>query len=663
MRPRAEGGPGALADERPHAPRPVRAWVLALAAVAVVIGVYARALAASFVWDDRALVFEDPAVAHLASPLRYLFTPFWASGPELRAAREFYRPLVTFSFAVDHAVHGANASGYHLTNLVFHLLACVLVFALLRRGGSAGPFAFLFTVAWGLLPRLAESVAWIAGRTDVIASVFAFAALLVWRDEVEAARRRWGAAGLLLLGILAKEVAVAAWVGLAVRCLVLRRPRGEVVRSAAPLGAILLAYVPLRVSALRGAPPTAFPHLGLRRVPLVLEAIGRYVWMIVDPWQPRMQIGVVEGARDAASTALGGATLLAVVVVAAWWWRRRRAGTDPSVAVDPALATYLATAATGIGLVLHVFPLPMNVVAADRFLYLPTAALLLAVAPSIEAWAASGKRWIVPAAIAASLVPSAYARVLDWSDEARLWWTAVRHSPPNNGLAHNQLGNVYFRAGAYEEALREYRLSLEGDERIDLAPLRTYAQRGNIANALAKLGRYDEGLKWREKLVADRPEAPRVHLDLAGDLLRLLNFAAAREEIGVALQLLPDYPEAAEARTRVDELEREAPAALVPASPPDPKQVLARARFFTKLGRRPEAIAAWLDALAHAPLGAEETFEAAVYLAREAPPDVALDPVRRAVAQRNDPEGDAIATTFADRLASLAALKAAETER
>ena len=138
-------------------------------------------------------------------------------------------------------------------------------------------------------PRLTECVAWIGGRTDVLASLFVLAALVTWRPR---RARRWAAAALLLLGLLSKEVAVAGMVAVAAlewRARAQGSPRRWAVRAVVPLGAAALAYTALRVAA-TGASVMKVSESRLgRRLAAMLEATGSYAWRFVDAWRPRLQ--------------------------------------------------------------------------------------------------------------------------------------------------------------------------------------------------------------------------------------------------------------------------------------------------------------------------------------------------------------------------------------
>ncbi len=168
-------------------PRPLILLALALLAV---LAAYAPSLTGTFVWDDHMLIVENPRAHELSAPSEFFTRAFWST-PFQRVrdnVHSFYRPLVGLSYALDWVRSNGEPAAFHVTNVLLHLLVVALVFALARQLGASGRAAAAAAGAFGLLPRLTESVAWISGRTDVLAACFALLALWVER----AGPPRWG---------------------------------------------------------------------------------------------------------------------------------------------------------------------------------------------------------------------------------------------------------------------------------------------------------------------------------------------------------------------------------------------------------------------------------------------------------------------------------------
>ncbi|MGA2783039.1 MAG: tetratricopeptide repeat protein [Smithella sp.] len=83
-----------------------------------------------------------------------------------------WNPLVWLSFMFDYQLHGLNAGGYHLTNVILHVMSALLLFWLFSRmTGAIWKSAFVAGL-FALHPLHVESVAWIAERKDVLSAFF-----------------------------------------------------------------------------------------------------------------------------------------------------------------------------------------------------------------------------------------------------------------------------------------------------------------------------------------------------------------------------------------------------------------------------------------------------------------------------------------------------------
>jgi protein O-mannosyl-transferase len=77
-----------------------------------------------------------------------------------------YHPLTLLSLAVTYFFSGSNAFGYQLTNLLFHLISCWLVFKILSQLEIKKSIALLTTLIFAVHPLNTESVARITERKD-----------------------------------------------------------------------------------------------------------------------------------------------------------------------------------------------------------------------------------------------------------------------------------------------------------------------------------------------------------------------------------------------------------------------------------------------------------------------------------------------------------------
>ncbi|MGK0218315.1 MAG: tetratricopeptide (TPR) repeat protein [Planctomycetota bacterium] len=153
---------------------------IAVALVTLVFWAFEPALGAEFVsLDDPRNLVQNHAFRGLGGEhLSWMFST---------AHMSHYQPLTWISFAIDHELAGLNAGAFHFTSVLLHAAATLAFFllalVLLRRcvpGTRALLGSGLAAACFGLHPLRVESVAWITGRNDILAGLFAFLCAAAW---------------------------------------------------------------------------------------------------------------------------------------------------------------------------------------------------------------------------------------------------------------------------------------------------------------------------------------------------------------------------------------------------------------------------------------------------------------------------------------------------
>jgi 4-amino-4-deoxy-L-arabinose transferase-like glycosyltransferase len=281
---------------------------------------------------------------------------------------------VTLTFFLEHRLFGSSPAGYHVMNVLYHLAAALaLVWAGARLLGSRGA-AWLAGVVFVLHPIHTESVAFVSGRTDLLATLFF---LLAFGCHTRWARGRsaWALPALLAfaLALLSKEPAVALPAVLLAWELTLGRAEGgagaptRIAARLLPFVLMAVAYLGVRQWALGSVPglPPGQESFGARAAAGV-AALGRYLLLLVAPYPPSPDMVLDPAASWLPwATAAGLASLLLVGAGTTLAWRHSRL---PAFLASWFLLTLLpATPFVPWG------PLQM----AERFLYLPSAAFAL----------------------------------------------------------------------------------------------------------------------------------------------------------------------------------------------------------------------------------------------------------------------------------------------
>ncbi|MGD0382848.1 MAG: tetratricopeptide repeat protein, partial [Thermoguttaceae bacterium] len=136
-----------------------------LIAVAV-FSAYIPCINGGFIMDDD-LLLTDNRLIKASDGLQQ----FWYS----TESPEFY-PVTYNTFWIEWRLWEMNPAGYHVTNLILHIVESLLIWIILRKLYIPG--AFLAALIFAVHPVNVESVAWIAQRRNMLAMLFFLLAIL-----------------------------------------------------------------------------------------------------------------------------------------------------------------------------------------------------------------------------------------------------------------------------------------------------------------------------------------------------------------------------------------------------------------------------------------------------------------------------------------------------
>ncbi len=142
--------------------------------------VFYNSLSNEFVFDDESVVVGNASIQTLSSIPQY----FTADEGFHKVIGRYYRPIVSASYAIDYSIWGLNPYGFHLTNVIIHIIACLLLFKILStlfwRYKYRNLFSLLSVLIFAVHPIHTEAVSWVSGRTDSLVTLFFFASFLFY---------------------------------------------------------------------------------------------------------------------------------------------------------------------------------------------------------------------------------------------------------------------------------------------------------------------------------------------------------------------------------------------------------------------------------------------------------------------------------------------------
>lgn len=543
--------------------------------------VYARTLGNGFIeFDDPEDILDNYSIRELnwSNLSHYFTTPL-----------EFmYTPLASVSFAVDYRLGQLHAAMYHTTNLLLHLGNVVLVFLVARALTRRVLMSHIAALAFAIHPMNADAVAWLATRSNLLATLFSLATLLAYLRYTS--RPGWGRRGacrsgarqalysltpavaLFGLAALSKPTAVALPVTLLLIDLYRRRPYW---RERRPVWLPILDKLPFfAIAALIGMVAVHFradtvDPVGYTLVQRVLVGCTALVTYLVKAVVP------VHLAMAYAYPAKVGGHL-------AWYLYL-----SPVVLVVATGALLLVrptrrVAVFGLGFFL-VNILPSQAVwlidsyTANRYAYLPYVGLFLIAGYGIEQALARARTWrpphayrVVAGVFAAAAVTLCFAtglRGAQWSD-TRTIMTASIAAEPRVAFVYTSRGIEELNDGDYAPARADFEQTLRLDGNYVLAYFylgkikhidgddsgaidafnQALSRDANFSVAYAERGRSEVALHDTTRALSDFTEAialdsyyvdayyQRGQLELdSGD------YAAARADLDQVVRLDPGY--------------------------------------------------------------------------------------------------------------------------
>src|SRR4051794_37060067 len=151
---------------------PSHRWILGLILAGTFLA-FANTLANGFAYDDTTQILRNDQIRSFANLPTALTKEVWFwrvkqdqdPNKDAGPTTPYYRPLFTVYLMVGWALFGTWAPGWHLINILMHLLAVSFLFLILKRITGDIKLTSIATMLFALHPLRVESVAWISGVT------------------------------------------------------------------------------------------------------------------------------------------------------------------------------------------------------------------------------------------------------------------------------------------------------------------------------------------------------------------------------------------------------------------------------------------------------------------------------------------------------------------
>ncbi len=499
-----------------------------------------------FVFDDHSIVDQNVLIRSLKNIPRFFVSSYWpiSQGGEKKG---IYRPVIITSYALDYFVWKLNSFGYHLTNYLFHSLNGILIFFLcafiLRRFRVQNNtrVALLAALVFIAHPVHVEAVTGIVGRAELVSTFFFLAALFLYIRSKKSLRYYFISLFSFMLALMSKESAATLPAIIVLWDLLLNKKNGASIsfkkiksNISRYLGylAVTAVYLVIRLSVLSGIGPVGGSkvfHLKSisARVYTMSVVFMNYVKLLFYP------VGLSPEKRDfpifenlLEPGVIPGILVVILVVFIAFYMLKRRK-------LIAFCVFWFLIALLPVSNII-----PIGILIADRLLYLPSVGFSILMAMPLLAVKKRKSNlmtfMLIAVIVSYSLVTM--KRNTDWKNDLILWERTVQRFP-DNYVAHNNIGALYYIRGMYDKAIKEY------EKVIEIQPDYVEAW-NNMGFAYKKKGLWKKAIGMYNKAIEINPEHAPAYNGLGYLYYEKNDYDKAEEWYKKAIGVDPELEEA-----------------------------------------------------------------------------------------------------------------------
>jgi protein O-mannosyl-transferase len=471
---------------------------------------------------------------------------------------QLYRPVVCFTFALNHYVGGLNVFGYHAVNLFIHSISSLFLFLFIRGTLSLPPLkkryisqsdsiAFFAALLWALHPIQTQAVTYIVQRMSSLAGMFFIIAMYSYLRFRTAAgqKEKISYLGLCLVSYLmgfgSKENAALIPASLFLYEILLiqreggawwRKRLGAVLAVTAAVLILLCAYLYYRKGGILpfigeyGNRPFSLTQRLLTESRILLFYISLLIYPV--PWRFSVahSVQISSSLLDPVTTLASILILLLGLIFLLCLAKKR-----PLVSFS-----FLFFFANHL---IESTLLPLELVFEHRN-YVPSMLFFVPVSLAIFTFSErykSSKRatFIVSASLVLVIIgiaSSTFLRNTNWRSPETLWMNALQKAPDqlrvhhNLGVYYHQIGSLHLAKSHFEQALRSPVIH----RRDEVIP--TYYQLGLLH---AQMGHPEEATVFYKEAVSRDPGFALALVNLASTLDQLGDKAQADDYLAKAL--------------------------------------------------------------------------------------------------------------------------------
>lgn len=507
--------------------------------------IYSNTFESPFVFDDTLRIVENPAIRMD----RLTFQNLWNAAFGKQSARS--RPIGNISFALNYYFHQYEPAGYHIVNIIIHIINGILLWLFLKKTLNLKSvrsefitgewIALLAAFLWLANPVQAQSVTYIVQRLNSLAAMFFLLSFLCYLNGRLAPEKkmRWtwflGAALGWLLALGCKQnTATLPFFILLYEWYFFQDLNVDWLKRNLKYVLILLAVFIIIVFIFLGTKPLdRLASIGdyadkeftlAERVMTQWRVVIYYLSLIFYPNPSRLNLDydfpLSYSLMNPYTTLLSLIAISGLIILAVFLAKKQR------------LISFCIFWFFG-NLVIESSFIPLAIIFEHRT-YLPS--MLMGLIPVILLYRYIKPQWLAVGAGCALILVCAdwtFERNKAWRNGLTLWSDIVAKSP-NKARPYANLGVAQKDQNLTDQAYQSFRKALQLNPNIDEAHF-------NLAIILEERGNTDEAIAHYRKAVEIKPDFVKAHNNLGAAYLRQNKLDEAVVHLRKALQLDPNF--------------------------------------------------------------------------------------------------------------------------
>jgi len=510
--------------------------------VIVTFIVYANSLKNEFVYEDYDQIVNNDFIKSWTNIPKILKSDIWMTTADPEKSM-YYRPLFLLSLLFDYHVWGLNPLGFHITNLLLHILNSILVYFTICLILNNKKVALLAGLFFSIHPINTENVSYISGRDYLLAFLFYLLSFLMFILLTRNKKRIYyqiGSLFLFFLALLTKEIAIMLPFVLILYdyCFIYTKKRRKnlysMINLYLPYFAVIGIYFLIRKTVL-GALAYNIPYHGgsLYATFLTMSRVFiHYIKLLILPVNLCLEyvFPISKTLFGKNLSIISIIILLAILIIAI---RIYKSSKEISFSIFWFFITLIPVSQI----------IPTWFYIAERYLYFPSFGFYLLLAILIAKILEYQKKLLI-------LIPfllifyevKTIQRNNDWKDNLTLWTKTVKQCP-DSFRAHLNLGLIYGKNGRIDMAIDEFTNALKTNWNMSEDRKKVYNRikaHISLGNCYGKKELYWKAAEEYKRALKIYPDNFLAHKNLGLAYFGLGKYDMAISEVETAQRIKPN---------------------------------------------------------------------------------------------------------------------------